>query len=81
MVFKKYGSDFTKIARDLASIGSFGFLMAAAVLMGYFAGNFLDNYFGTSPWLLILFLILGIVGGFLECFKILKRVMNNKKQN
>ena len=37
MVFKKYGSDSIKMLRDFASVGSFGFLMAGAILFGYFA--------------------------------------------
>ncbi len=78
MVFKKYGSDYVKMLRDLASVGSFGFLMAGAILFGYFFGNYLDDYFGTSPIFLILFLVLGIVGGFMEYLKILKKVINNK---
>lgn len=66
--------------RDLASVGSFGLLMAGAILFGYFVGSYLDNYFGTSPAFLILFLVLGIVGGFVEYLKIIKRVINNKNK-
>lgn len=81
MVLKRYGSDFIKVGRDLASVGSFGFLMAAAILLGYFVGNFLDDYFGTSPWFLIIFLILGIVGGSMEYFNILKKIIKDPKLN
>lgn len=81
MLFKKYDSDFAKVARDLSSIGSFGFLMAGSIFLGYFAGNYLDNFFGTSPWLLILFILLGITGGIMEYKKILKKVLKDKEQN
>jgi F0F1-type ATP synthase assembly protein I len=80
MVFKKYGSDSIKMLRDFASVGSFGFLMAGAILFGYFAGNFLDDYFGTFPIFLILFLVLGIVGGFMEYLKIIKKVLKDKNK-
>jgi|TARA_B100001964_G_scaffold100147_1_gene111938 ATP synthase protein I len=80
MVFKKYDTDSIKMLRDLASIGSFGFLMAGAVLLGYFAGDFLDDYFDTSPTFLILFLVLGVVGGFMEYLKIIKKVINKKNK-
>ncbi len=80
MLFRKYGSDSIKMLRDFAYISSFGFLMAGAILFGYFAGNFLDDYFGTSPTFLILFLVLAIVGGFMEYLKIIKKVINNKNK-
>ena len=80
MVKKKYGSDFLKLTRDFAYISSFGFLMAGSILFGYFTGNFLDGYFDTSPIFLVLFIILGIVGGFMEYLKIIKKVINNKKK-
>ena len=66
--------------RNLASIGSFGFLMAGAILFGYFTGNFLDDYFDTSPAFLVLFLVLAIIGGFMEYLKIIKKVINNKNK-
>lgn len=65
----------------MANVGSLGFLMAAAILIGYYVGDFLDNYFGTSPIFLILFLVLGIIGGFMEYLNILKRTLNKNKQH
>ncbi|NLB98637.1 AtpZ/AtpI family protein [Jeotgalibaca porci] len=34
--------------------------MAASVLIGVFLGKFLDNFFHTSPWLLLLFSFFGV---------------------
>jgi ATP synthase protein I len=34
--------------------------MAACVLIGVFLGRFLDNLLNTSPWLLLLFSLLGV---------------------
>ena len=44
-------------------------LIGAIVLLG-FLGRFADNYFGTSPWLLIVGLFLGIVVGFYEIARV-----------
>lgn len=52
--------------QGLKSIGiilSAGITMAASVLVGYFLGNWLDNRFGTKPWLTLLMFILGTAAG------------------
>lgn len=42
---------------------SVGLEMAAAVLIGILFGNWLDGRFGTTPWLLILFIVFGFAAG------------------
>lgn len=63
--------------------GSFGFIMAASILVGYFLGSFLDKKLGTEPWLLIIFLFLGIAGAFIEFFKTFQRftALNSKDKH
>lgn len=41
-----------------------GVELVAAVLVGAGMGWLLDRWFGTSPWLLILFFLLGVAAGF-----------------
>ncbi len=70
--------------RALGITGGIGSIMAACIMGGYFLGSYLDSKFGTAPWLLLVFLIFSITGGFLEVYNILKKVMkettnNNKK--
>ena len=62
-----------KAYRAFAMFGSFGFIMGASVLVGYFLGNFLDKKLGTEPWFLIIFLFLAIMGAFIEFFKTFQR--------
>ncbi len=42
--------------------------MAAGGGLGYYL---IDNYFGTYPWGMVVFVLLGAVAGFYEIFKIL----------
>ncbi|PKM47930.1 MAG: hypothetical protein CVV03_00765 [Firmicutes bacterium HGW-Firmicutes-8] len=49
--------------KGLGLIMSAGFTMAASVLFGYFAGSWLDKYFGTKPWLTLIMFILGTAAG------------------
>ena len=51
---------------------SLAFLLPSATLVGYIIGYLLDKAFGTH-WLYILFLILGIVSGFVQLIRQLMR--------
>lgn len=50
-----------------------GFTLVGCIIAGAGVGWLLDNHFGTSYWLPILFLV-GVVGGFREMMLVLKRV-------
>lgn len=55
--------------------------MAACILIGYFIGRYLDAKFGTAPWLLIVSLLMSMTAGFLEVYKIVKKVMKETANN
>lgn len=46
--------------RALAHFSHIGVTMAVLVFIGVFMGKSLDGFFGTSPWLLLLFSFLGV---------------------
>ncbi len=50
--------------RDLAFYSSLGFSVALSIFIGLGLGLFLDGKFGTSPWLMLIFLGLGIAAAF-----------------
>jgi len=64
----------------LSQVGSFGFIMGAAVFMGYYTGSYIDRKLDTEPWFLLLFLILFIIGGFIKFVQSAKEV-SDKKEN
>ena len=43
--------------------------MVAAVVVGTIIGFILDNWFGTKPWLIIIFFFLGAIAGMLNVIK------------
>jgi len=47
-----------------------GIQLAVSVVAGLFFGNYIDKKIGTTPWLTIIGLILGSVGGFYNLFRI-----------
>ncbi len=67
--------------RALGLTGGIGAVMAASILGGYFIGRYLDAKFGTAPWLLILTLLLCMTAGFLEVYKIVKKVTKETTKN
>ena len=61
--------------------GGIGAVMAASILGGYFVGRYLDSKFGTAPWLLIASLLITMVAGFLEVYKIVKKATKETTKN
>ena len=55
----------------LGIYGAIGFQLAASVVGGLYLGNWLDGYFDTKPWLALLGLTLGAVGGFVNMIRLL----------
>lgn len=60
--------------RRIADASSLGLAFPIAMAIGYFWGKWLDRVFGTSPWLTVVFSIFGIMGGFLNAFRIAVRI-------
>ena len=50
----------------------------AAVVVGSTMGFILDNLFGTKPWLIIIFFIIGVIAGMLNVIRSAK--LMQKKQ-
>lgn len=59
--------------KAMAMLSSMGVAMLLTSLLGIGVGYYLDKKFGTEPWLMLIFLILGIAAGFKNMFTILKR--------
>ena len=58
---------------------SFGFKISteivAALVVGVGIGLIVDNYFGTGPFGLIIFFILGAFAGFLNVYHVMRRII------
>lgn len=58
--------------------GTVGLTLVLSTVIGLFFGRWLDSLFGTTPLLLIVFLLLGIASGFLNLFRTVKRMMKDE---
>ena len=43
--------------------------MVAAVVVGTIIGFILDNWFGTKPWLILIFFFVGVIAGILNVIR------------
>ena len=68
-----------EVYRILGLVGSFGFTTAGAMAGGYFLGSYLDRKLNTAPWFMLSFVMLGIIGSFIEFFKLIKKLMGESK--
>ncbi len=66
-----------KLLRYLALGTSMASSFVVSVLMGLFAGNFLDQKYGTAPWLLLVGVFSGIGLGVISSVHIIKLLGRN----
>jgi F0F1-type ATP synthase assembly protein I len=62
-----------KLIRMIGVLSTVGLTLVFATVIGLFIGLKLDEWFGTSPWLAGLFLLLGIIAGFRNLFVYVKK--------
>ncbi|MEC4686594.1 MAG: AtpZ/AtpI family protein [Nitrospirota bacterium] len=60
--------------RQLLDASAIPLNLVAATFVGFAIGYGLDKLFGTSPYLTIIFFILGIIAGFRELFRYARRM-------
>ena len=56
----------------LYNITSLAFAFPVSIAVGTYIGYYLDGKLGTSPWLTIVFLFVGVAAGFLNLFRAVK---------
>ena len=52
--------------------------MVAAVVVGIIIGFILDNWFGTKPWLILIFFFVGVVAGILNVIRSAKNMQRKE---
>ena len=52
--------------------------MVAAVIVGTIIGFILDNWFGTKPWLILIFFFVGVVAGILNVVRSAKNMQSKE---
>ena len=68
------------LMRQLWEASTVGLNLVLSTFVGLAIGYGLDKLFHSSPWLTIIFLILGIITGFRELMRIAKKQNNGSGQ-
>lgn len=68
---KKFKGD---LLRGFSQVSQIGISIAVCIAMGVLIGRFLDDFFGSSPWLLLVFSLLGIGAAFKTILELAKRM-------
>ena len=63
--------------RTLSYLSTIGMAMALSIALGALFGYYLDNKFGTEPWLFFVFLCLGIAAAFRNLYIMYKKIQDN----
>lgn len=58
--------------RSLGMLSSIGIMFVLSTFIGLGIGLFLDKHLGTSPWMTIIFLIIGIISAFVSLYREIK---------
>ena len=75
---EKIKSKYLPKDKDPKSYMGIAFKMSAelisAVAVGTIIGFILDNWFGTKPWLILIFFFIGVIAGILNVFRSAKKI-------
>jgi len=55
-----------------------GFQVVFAIFIGLAFGVWLDSVFGAFPWLTLIFLVMGVIAGFLNFYRFVKKQQRNE---
>jgi ATP synthase protein I len=73
--------DKRQLFKALGFLSSVGISMVAATFIGLAMGYYLDKWLGTSPWMTLIFLGLGIVSGFRNIYILTNRELQRQQRD
>ncbi len=66
--------------KRIADLVSLGLMLPSSIAVGLFIGYILDKAFGTHPWLLLAFLLLGTASGIYNLLRGLNQWQDSEKK-
>ena len=69
--------DSEKRGSFIGSAFKLGTDLVSAVAVGTIIGFILDSWFGTKPWFIIIFFLLGVTAGILNVIRTAKKMQDN----
>ena len=78
MLFSKDGR-WVQITQLGGTAGTMGLHIVSAIIVGLVIGYFLDDYFGTKPWMIMIFFFVGVVAGFKMVFEDFQKLQRREE--
>lgn len=60
-------------ARQAGAFLTIPFVLGVPPILGWYIGRWLDAALGSAPYCMYILLILGVIGGARECYRIIRR--------
>jgi len=70
----KYSSKSSKSDSSMGTAFKMSTELVATVAVGTIIGFILDNWFGTKPWLILIFFFVGVIAGIMNVVKSAKKM-------
>ncbi len=70
---KSQVKEYKDLTAVFLSVGNIGFTMVITILIFFLIGFWLDKLFQKDYLFLIIFLIIGVITGFYQCYRLLKK--------
>ena len=64
-------------SKNIMALSSLGLMLPSSIAVGLFLGYILDKTFGTRPWMLIVFFLLGTATGIYNLVRGLYRLQDD----
>ena len=75
-----FGKKKNKHFQSLGLASMMGIHLVSGVIVGMAMGYYLDKFFDTKPWLTLLFLIFGIIAGYRNMFREMRRIQRKEAE-
>ena len=72
--YKENSNENDKPTSNLGTAFKLSTELVAAVVVGTIIGFILDNWFGTKPWLILIFFFVGVIAGIMNVIKSAKNM-------
>ena len=66
--------------KNLALVSQIGFTIITPILLGVYIGTKLDKWLKTSAIFLTIFIVMGVISGFLNAYKIIAKLNFDKEE-
>lgn len=66
--------------RTIGVAGGLGFVLGLSALLGALAGRYLDQRWGTGPWITLVGTLVGTAAGFYEVVTVLKQLEEKRSK-